>query len=717
MANNAVSGGLPTTLYANMADSSTSTSLEVPSGAPVSTWPTVYPFTVLLDYGDSSFEAVAVTGPYTGSGPYTYPCIRAIDGTELNAHSAGASVVPGVTRQDYGSPSAGGQPSPSNVAWLVTDDTGQYPVIREGTGGPAFRTTGYNIYVNYPPEGSSQTTQETEALFARLRPRSLIRTVAYAPNPADTTWATALASLATTVAAGKKYGHRFVFIVSTWADGNELYNDGGTKTSAWVTSPSTGYNSTGTNNFKSWLTGLVTQFAAESSVAIYDLMNEPVDNGTNYEAWATYCSTVSGWIKAIAPGALCYLGAYDISGIAATNEEYSTIVASLDLVNEHDYAQYGFSQLDDGVGPMSVVTTKPGFCDEYGFWAKGHYGTYSDPDLDPAFGLPAMTYEAQARMVEQYLESVFANPGIFAAMYWSLQDIDANNSPYPEAAPYIGGGQYEPVNQSRTHDVIKFLGIPEPWFTLNTITGLQSWVTSAQCLRYPDGATISSSQSSALQQYIFDKYQRAQLPCPATGNAPVARHRTVTIRGRDWPSYEFSGTAYFEPGYNWEDAGSGAFWFVIYPTALPSSGNYAYLLSPSTNTTASAVRFTSSGTVELTKYDNVTSDTVVATTSAAVSANVPALVMVTYTSGASYRVDVNTANYPTGSSPTSGSATLYGTTATTFTESAKWFGAAATGSSGFVGQLLEALFSPILATEAQIATVNAYLTRKYGLQF
>jgi Cellulase (glycosyl hydrolase family 5) len=723
MTNYAVSGGEPTTLYASMTASASDTTLEVPSGAPVSTWPTTYPFTVLLDYGDASFEAAAVTGPYTGSGPYTYPCIRAIDGTGLSAHSSGATVVPGTTAQDIGSPSSGGPPSPSNLPWLVVDDSGDYPIIRQGANGPAYRTTGYDCYVCYLPEGSSMTTEELDQLFARLRPGSLIRTLAYAPDPSYVTWANALANLATTVAIGKKYGHRFIFMLSTWDDGNEYYHYGAEQTSSWVTSPTTGYAATsgtysGTYSFKNWVLGVVGQFAAEPSVSIYDLCNEPLDSGANYTSWATYCSTVSGWVKGVAPGALCYLGTYDWSGIAANGSEYSTIVSSMDLIGEHDYAQTGYSQIDDGVGPMSIIATKPGICDEYGFWAKSHYGTYSDPDLDSAFGLPAVTWEAQARFTEHYLESVFANPAIFAALYWSLKDIDSNYSPYGSPYNYIGGGQYDPINQARTHDVIKNFKIPESNFTVTTLPDMVTWVTPAQCLRYPDGSTVSSSQSSGLQQTIYDRYGRNQLTCPTSGSAPVVRHRQVTIRGRDWPSFQFSGSQYFAPGTTWEDAGTATYFMVIYPTALPGSGDYAYLISPATNVAAAAVRITSSGTVELTKYNGVSSDTVVATTTAALVTNAANLLMVQYVSGTSYRIDVNTANYPAGSSPTSGGATLVGSSATTYTATGYWFGdAAAGGANGFTGQLLEIMKFKLAANEAQISTATAYFQRKYQMQF
>lgn len=61
------------------------------------TWPTNYPFCVLLDWGNSAEEAILVTSAPTGTGPYALPCTRGIDGTTAQAHSAGAQVAHGTT--------------------------------------------------------------------------------------------------------------------------------------------------------------------------------------------------------------------------------------------------------------------------------------------------------------------------------------------------------------------------------------------------------------------------------------------------------------------------------------------------------------------------------------------------------------------------------------------------------------------------------------------
>jgi hypothetical protein len=723
MSNNAVSAGLPTTLYASLSSAAAGSygSFEVPSGAPVSTWPTVYPFTVTIDWGNSSFEAVAVTGPYTGTGPYTYPCIRGFDGTSAVAHTApAATVVPGISGQDTGSAAVPmpGPPSSHNIPWLVVDDTGAAPVIRLGAGGPAWRTTGYNFWIAHPSEGATITTGQIDELFARLRPGSLLRVWAYPTNPSTMTWATLAASyLDVVVAAAKKYGHRCIFTLTTWADGSEYLNTSGftditgttgegVKTVAWITSQQYLHSVFGANSLQDWVTFLVQRYAAEPTVCIYDLMNEPNDGtATNVTAWATYCSTVSGWIKAIAPGALVYIASADAFALVDSVAHYETVIASMDLSGEHDYATSGFSWL--GLASYQGVINKPMLSDEYGHWAKGHYGAYTDTDLDDN-GLPAMTWEAQARMTEIFLESVFRNPSCFAALAWDLEQLDADNAPY---SAYAGLGIYTPLNQSRTHKVIKDFPVTDhPAFTINTVASMVSWINGAQALRYPDGQNIWSG-ANALQQVIYDLVALGEYTGPGTqALGPVARHRSVLIRNQDWPTLQFTGSAtsnYFSPA-TWNDTGTATFFFVIYPTALPTgSGNttFGYLVAPSTNVAAAAVRITSTGAVTLEEYSAATGGSVAVTSTATLTANQPALVMAQYVSGSSYRVDVNTVIANTGG------------TARTYTNTGAFvFGAAADTTNGFTGHLLEAIKYTAALSEAQISTVNAYLTRKYGLQ-
>ena len=712
MANNAVSTGLATTLSSSLGSTGNPSVAALPGA-----WSSVFPYTVLIDWGNTSQEAISVISPPTGTGPYTLPCIRNIDGAGSVGtgvtHSSGASVVPGATAQDYGSPSSGGVPSPHNIPWLVVDSSGAVPVIRLGAGGPAWRTTGYNFWVMHPSEGGTITAGQMDELFARLRPGSLLRVWAYATNPSTMTWATLFTSyLDVVVAAAKKYGHRLIFTITTWADGSEWYNtltdtSGGVKEVAWITSQQYLHSVFGANSLQDWVTALAGRYANEPTVAIYDLMNEPADGtATNVTAWATYCSTMSGFIKAIAPGALVYIGSADAFALVDSVAHYSTVIASMDLSGEHDYATMGFSWL--GLASYQGVVNKPMISDEYGHWAKGHYGAYTDADLDDN-GLPAMTHEAQARITDIFLESVFRNPICFAACVWSLEPLDANNSPY---SAYAGLGAYEPINQSRTHKVIKDYPVSDhPTFNITTVGSMVSWINGAQALRYPAGQNIWSG-ANALQQVVFDLVGLGEYTGPATqALGPIARHNSVLIRNQDWPSMQFIGgttSNYFSPT-TWNDSGTATFFFVIYPTALPTgSGNttFGYLVSPSTNVAAAAIRLTSTGAVSLEQYSAATGGNITVTSTATLTANQPALVMVQYVSGTSYRIDVNTVITSTG-----------GTVRTYTNTGAFFFGAAADTTNGFTGHLLEVLKYTATLSEARISTVNAYLTRKYGLQF
>lgn len=75
-----------------------------PQVASIAGLPGSYPYTVLIDWGLSTQEAISVTSAPTGGGPYTLPCTRGIDGTTAQAHSQNAVVVHGVSAQDYNEP-------------------------------------------------------------------------------------------------------------------------------------------------------------------------------------------------------------------------------------------------------------------------------------------------------------------------------------------------------------------------------------------------------------------------------------------------------------------------------------------------------------------------------------------------------------------------------------------------------------------------------------
>lgn len=75
-----------------------------PSVNSITGLPASFPYTVLIDWGLATQEAISVTSAPTGTGPFTLPCTRGIDGTTAQSHSQGAIVVHSVTAQDYNEP-------------------------------------------------------------------------------------------------------------------------------------------------------------------------------------------------------------------------------------------------------------------------------------------------------------------------------------------------------------------------------------------------------------------------------------------------------------------------------------------------------------------------------------------------------------------------------------------------------------------------------------
>lgn len=88
----------PTTLASSVGSSGN------PSVNSITGLPSSYPFTMLIDWGTATQEAISVTSAPTGTGPYTLPCTRGIDGTTGQAHNSGAIIVHGVSAQDYNEP-------------------------------------------------------------------------------------------------------------------------------------------------------------------------------------------------------------------------------------------------------------------------------------------------------------------------------------------------------------------------------------------------------------------------------------------------------------------------------------------------------------------------------------------------------------------------------------------------------------------------------------
>jgi hypothetical protein len=95
----------PTTLAASLAATGN------PSVAAITGLPSSFPYSMLIDWGSTiaqgttgAQEVISVTSAPTGSGPWSLPCTRGVDGTTAVAHNSGAQIVHGASAQDYNDP-------------------------------------------------------------------------------------------------------------------------------------------------------------------------------------------------------------------------------------------------------------------------------------------------------------------------------------------------------------------------------------------------------------------------------------------------------------------------------------------------------------------------------------------------------------------------------------------------------------------------------------
>src|ERR1700677_525848 len=72
-----------------------------PSVASITGLPSSLPYKMLVDWGLTTQEAILVTSAPTGSGPYSLPCTRGFDGTTAVSHASGASIVEGVSADEF----------------------------------------------------------------------------------------------------------------------------------------------------------------------------------------------------------------------------------------------------------------------------------------------------------------------------------------------------------------------------------------------------------------------------------------------------------------------------------------------------------------------------------------------------------------------------------------------------------------------------------------
>lgn len=574
-------------------------------------------------------------------------------------------------------------------SWLYVSGTHVY----EGSGGPRYRGTGYNSVFSHPAEPNAMSTTQFDTFLSRLRPNSLVRLWAFAPaSGTGISWSTAQTAIQAQVAAIQAYGHRAILVLGLWVGGTlEAY---GTKTSSWITGQQYLHSIFGANSYQDWVTALIELFENNPTVAMYDIMNEPTDSGgTNTTAYATFVSTVTGWINGVIPNALVYTGISDPSAVGGTTK-YATIIASQHVASSHEFGTTGVPVADDAAG--SATAGKPVLIDAFGFWAKGQYGALADTDKDPN-GLPAMSWVAQSDMTAEYLADALGNDQVFGALLYSYEDKSQTTG------GYTGLGAYEPINTAPAHEQVRNCYLDRTSVgRLALPPNVGSWISSIQSLRYKDTTQVSTATSALY--YIQDGVGRTQYTQATAAIAPVARHGAVSD-GNAIPrnTFQFSGTQYITAP-NTGIPTTSSWYFLVVPTALPTSGAYCYLIAPSTNVTALGIRITSAGVVQLVQYSGATGTNIIATGTIPVNLGAVNLISVQVASATSYRLDVNTVT------------DVSGTTSTTLVSSSTaHLGAAHDGTNGFQGHLLELVEDGAITNAQSLSTLYAYLTSKYGI--
>lgn len=360
----------------------------------------------------------------------------------------------------------------------IAGTLGRSWLTRSGTtllqGSARYTATGYNCYVMRSAGGTvaqTMTDAQRDQFFASLRPHSLVRVWAFSPANGTYTNAQVFAEQDKIVASAKAYGHRLIFTLADWA-GNA--NDGtGAKTAAWLT------GTTYTGAYQTWLDLVVQRYAQEPTVAIWDLMNEPLVPSNSADL-LTFVNAMGARVKQWAPNALVMLGINTPALSCGSTANYQAVAGSafLDIVSCHDYFEVpGLNDLIPAVVGVARAVVKPMLVDEMGIWAASAYGV---PGNSPG-GYAPVSYEAQAQIVEEKARLYAGYPEIAGWLLWSEME-----------AGYTVPG-YEPLPFSRTRRTVSEFDIQNRRsFTPETVAGLEAWFKAVDTWRVAEGSTSST---------------------------------------------------------------------------------------------------------------------------------------------------------------------------------------------------------------------------------
>ncbi|MDQ4144746.1 MAG: cellulase family glycosylhydrolase [Actinomycetota bacterium] len=224
--------------------------------------------------------------------------------------------------------------------------------------GAPWRFTGYNVYplttdyaVNYGC-GENYTAADVDALFASLRPHSVVRLWAFQQLAWNkNTTSRDFTTIDRVVSAAERSNQKVILVLADqWAGCGEVF-----KTESWYAGGYTGVVHDGTSigamtnslSFWDWMRLVVARYANSPAVAMWEPVNEPAASAykgspcssTAAASLRSFFDAVGAEIHRLAPKHLVSSGLQGSGQCGAQNGEYETLHQSpgIDVGSVHDW--------------------------------------------------------------------------------------------------------------------------------------------------------------------------------------------------------------------------------------------------------------------------------------------------------------------------------------------------------------------------------------------